>query len=492
MKKYILAIDQGTTSTRAIIFDKNQNVVKVSQKEINVFFPHPSWVEQDALEIWLSTLSVIAGVFADHEVSPEEIEAIGITNQRETTVIWDKTTGIPIYNAIVWQSRQTKDLVDKYRTLNIEDKVKEKTGLILDPYFSVSKINWLLDKVKGARDNKNLLFGTIDTWLLWRMTNGKVHATDVTNASRTSLFNIHTLTWDEELLKIFNVPSYLLPEVKDTSGVFGYISKEHFFGTECPITALVGDQQAALFGESCFEKGEIKNTYGTGGFILMNTGDKVVKSNNGLLSTVAWKIKDEVKYGLEGSIFVSGSLIQWLRDGLKVIKNASEANEIAKEVPDSNGVIIVPAFTGMGAPYWNQECQGTIFGLTRGSDYRHIVRAALDAMAYQSKDLVDLMADETGVEVKELKVDGGGSRNPLLLKFQADILNIPVVKCGQSETTALGACRLAGLATGFFTKNDFKDEIVERHEPNMSKEEIDRLYARWKQAVQCTLHFKNK
>lgn len=489
MKKYILAIDQGTTSTRAIVFDKNQNVVKVSQKEINVYFPHPSWVEQDASEIWLSTLAVIAGVFADHEVKPDEIEAIGITNQRETTIIWDKTTGIPIYNAIVWQSRQTNDLVDSYKARNFEDKVKEKTGLILDPYFSASKINWLLDKVDGARDNKNLLFGTVDTWLLWRMTNGKVHATDVTNASRTSLFNIHTLSWDEELLKLFNVPSYLLPEVKDTSGIFGYISKEHFFGVECPITALVGDQQAALFGESCFEKGEIKNTYGTGGFILMNTGDIPVKSDNGLLSTISWKIKDELKYGLEGSIFVSGSLIQWLRDGLKIISSAAETEAIARSVPDSNGVIIVPAFTGMGAPYWNQECNGSVLGLTRGCDKRHIVRAAVEAMAYQSKELVDLMSKETGVTIKELKVDGGASENKFLLEFQSNILNMPVVKCSQSETTALGACRLAGLATGFFTRDDFKDEITTRFEPTMSKEEIDKLYTRWKRAVETTLKF---
>ena len=489
MEKYILAIDQGTTSTRAILFDKNQNPVKVSQKEIQVFFPKPGWVEQDAGEIWLSTLAVIAGVFKDGEIKPEQVEAIGITNQRETTVVWDKTTGIPIYHAIVWQSRQTSDIVDKYKALGVEPTIKEKTGLILDPYFSATKIRWILDNVEAAKDNDDLIFGTVDTWLLWRLTGGKVHATDVTNASRTLLFNINTLDWDDELLKIFDIKRSMLPEIKSTSGVFGEVDKAHFFNHTCPITALVGDQQSALFGESCFEKGEIKNTYGTGGFMLINTGNKPVISNYGLLSTVAWKIKDEVKYALEGSIFVSGSLMQWERDGLHFFADASETEDIANSIEDSNGVIIVPAFTGMGAPYWNQNCRGAIFGLTRGTQDKHLVRAGLEAMAYQSKDLTVVMEKDLNEKVRELKVDGGAARNNYLLQFQSDILGIPVIKCKNSETTALGACRLAGLETGFYTMNDFKNEEFVEYNPSMSEEKRDELYARWKKAVDATLGF---
>ena len=489
MEKYILAIDQGTTSTRAILFDTNQKPVKVSQKEIQVFFPKPGWVEQDAGEIWLSTLAVIAGVFKDGEIKPEQVEAIGITNQRETTIVWDKNTGIPVYHAIVWQSRQTSDIVDKYKALGVEPLIKEKTGLILDPYFSATKIRWILDNVPGAKDNDNLIFGTVDTWLLWRLTAGKVHATDVTNASRTLLFNINTLDWDDELLKIFDIKRSMLPEIKATSGVFGEVDKVHFFNQSCPITALVGDQQSALFGESCFEKGEIKNTYGTGGFMLINTGDKPIISNYGLLSTVAWKIKDKVNYALEGSIFVSGSLIQWERDGLHFFDDAAKTEEIAKSVEDSNGVIIVPAFTGMGAPYWNQNCRGAIFGLTRGTTDKHLVRAALEAMAYQSKDLTEVMEKDLNEKVKELKVDGGAARNEYLLKFQSDILGIPVIKCKNSETTALGACRLAGLETGFYTMDDFINEEFSTYNPDMDEEKRDKLYARWKKAVEATLGF---
>ena len=489
MEKYILAIDQGTTSTRAILFDKNQKPVKVSQKEIQVFFPKPGWVEQDAGEIWLSTLAVIAGVFKDGEIKPEQVEAIGITNQRETTIVWDKNTGIPVYHAIVWQSRQTSDIVDKYKALGVESLIKEKTGLILDPYFSATKIRWILDNVPGAKDNDNLIFGTVDTWLLWRLTAGKVHATDVTNASRTLLFNINTLDWDDKLLKIFDIKRSMLPEIKATSGVFGEVDRVHFFNQSCPITALVGDQQSALFGESCFEKGEIKNTYGTGGFMLINTGDKPIISNYGLLSTVAWKIKDKVNYALEGSIFVSGSLIQWERDGLHFFDDAAKTEEIAKSVEDSNGVIIVPAFTGMGAPYWNQNCRGAIFGLTRGTTDKHLVRAALEAMAYQSKDLTEVMEKDLNEKVKELKVDGGAARNEYLLKFQSDILGIPVIKCKNSETTALGACRLAGLETGFYTMDDFINEEFSTYNPDMDEEKRDKLYARWKKAVEATLGF---
>ena len=489
MEKYILAIDQGTTSTRAILFDKNQKPVKISQKEIKVYFPKPSWVEQDASEIWLSTLAVISGVFRDGEIKPEQVESIGITNQRETTVVWDKTTGIPVYHAIVWQSRQTSDLVDKYKAQGIEPLIKEKTGLILDPYFSATKIRWILDNVEGAKDNDNLIFGTIDTWLLWRLTAGKVHATDVTNASRTLLFNINTLDWDDELLKIFDIKRSMLPEIKATSGVFGEIDEIHFFNQKCPITALVGDQQAALFGESCFEKGEIKNTYGTGGFMLVNTGDKPIISKNGLLSTVAWKINDDVKFALEGSIFISGSLIQWLRDELHFFDDAAKTEAIARSVEDSNGVMIVPAFTGLGAPYWNQNCRGAIFGLTRGANDAHITRAALEAMAYQSKDLVEVMQQDVNSKVKELKVDGGAAANKYLLEFQANILGIPVTKIKNSETTALGACRLAGLATGYFTMDDFKGQEFSITNPTMDENKRAELYALWKKAVNATLEF---
>lgn len=489
MKKYVIAIDQGTTSSRCIIFDENQKVVKMAQKEIENFFPHPGWVEQDANEIWLSVLSVLAQVFSDGQIKPDEIASIGITNQRETTVIWDKTTGIPAYRAIVWQSRQTSDIVQKLKDDGLEPMIKEKTGLVLDPYFSASKIKWIRDNVEGVKDNPNLIFGTIDTYLLWKLTNGEVHATDVTNASRTLLFNIHTLDWDEELLKIFDVPRTMLPEIKDTSGFFGYVDPRHFFNYTCPITAMVGDQQAALFGEGCFESGDIKNTYGTGGFILINTGDEEIISKNGLLTTVAWKIGDKVNYALEGSIFVSGSLIQWMRDGLEFFDDSSKTEAIANEVSDSNGVIIVPAFTGLGAPYWNDKCQGAIFGLTRGVTHKHMVRAALESLAYQSKDLVELMKADSGKTIRKLKVDGGASRNGYICQFQADILEMPVVKPLFAESTALGAARLSGLETGFFSMDDFKNEEAVTYTPNMDKDEVKRLYDRWLRAVKATIEF---
>ncbi len=489
MGKYVLTIDQGTSSSRCIIFDENQKAIKVAQKEIENFFPQAGWVEQDANEIWLSVLSCLAQVFSDGEVKPSEIVSIGITNQRETTIIWDKTTGLPVYHAIVWQSRQTSDIVNKLKEDGLEPLIKEKTGLLLDPYFSASKIKWIRDNVKGVKENPNLLFGTVDTWLLWRMTNGQVHATDVTNASRTLLFNIHTLDWDDELLKIFDIPRSYLPEIKDTSCEFGYIDARHFFNNTCPITCLVGDQQAALFGESCFDKGDIKNTYGTGGFMLINTGDKEIISQNGLLTTVAWKIKNEVKYALEGSIFVSGSLTQWLRDGLQLFKSASDTEAMAKEVEDSAGVIIVPAFVGLGAPYWNDECQGAIFGLTRGVNKCHIVRAALESQAYQSKDLLEVMQEDTKSKVKALKVDGGATANKYLLQFQADILGIPVLKPTNPESTALGAARLAGLEVGYYSMKDFENTACEEYQANMSEEEVDRLYKRWLKAVKATQEF---
>jgi len=489
MEKYVLAIDQGTTSTRAIIFDEKQNVVKVAQKEVTNFFPHPGWVEQDANEIWLSTLSVIAQVFDGGQIRPDQIVSIGISNQRETTVVWDKNTGLPVYHAIVWQSRQTSEIVNKLKEEGLEPFIKEKTGLVLDPYFSASKIKWIRDNVPGVKENPDLLFGTIDTFLLWKFTCGEVHATDVTNASRTLLFNIHTLDWDEELLKIFDIPRSMLPEIKDTSGIFGNIDPRHFFNHSCPIASLVGDQQAALFGESCFEKGNVKNTYGTGGFILINTGDDVIISKHGLLSTVAWKIGDDVKYALEGSIFVSGSLIQWLRDEMKFIVSAKDSEELANTVEDSNGVIVVPAFTGLGAPYWNDQCKGAIFGLTRGTSRGHVARACIEAMAYQSKDLIRVMEEELNEKIEFIKVDGGASVNKMLVQFQSDILEIPVIRPLLPETTALGAARLAGLAVGYYRMEDFTTEDAQRYEPKMSHEEVEKHYERWLAAVDATLRF---
>ncbi|MBQ3962736.1 MAG: glycerol kinase GlpK [Erysipelotrichaceae bacterium] len=489
MEKYVLAIDQGTTSTRAIIFDSKQQVVKVAQKEITNFFPKPGWVEQDANEIWLSALAVMAQIFDGGQIKPEQVVSIGISNQRETTVVWDKETGLPVYHAIVWQSRQTSDIVSKFKEEGYEPMIKEKTGLVLDPYFSASKIKWIRDNVAGVKENPNLLFGTIDTFLLWKFTCGQVHATDVTNASRTLLFNIHTLNWDKELLDLFEVPESMLPEIKDTSGFFGYIDPRHFFNRTCPITALVGDQQAALFGESCFERSDVKNTYGTGGFILVNTGDEVIISKYGLLSTVAWKIGDEVKYALEGSIFVSGSLIQWLRDEMKFFIEAKESEELARSVTDAGGVVIVPAFTGLGAPYWNDRCKGAIFGLTRGSNRGHLARAAIEAMAYQSKDLVKVMETDLNEKIRHIKVDGGASVNKLLVQFQSDILEIPVIRPLLAETTALGAARLSGLAVDFYSMDDFKNENFQSYEPSMDHEEVERLYGRWQKAVKATQEF---
>ena len=489
MEKYVLAIDQGTTSTRAIIFDSKQQVVKVAQKEITNFFPKPGWVEQDANEIWLSTLAVMAQIFDGGQIKPEQVVSIGISNQRETTVVWDKKTGLPVYHAIVWQSRQTAQIVDKLKEEGKEPFIKEKTGLVLDPYFSASKIKWIRDNVEGVKENPNLLFGTIDTFLLWKFTCGQVHATDVTNASRTLLFNIHTLNWDKELLDLFEVPESMLPEIKDTSGFFGYIDPRHFFNRTCPITALVGDQQAALFGESCFEKSNVKNTYGTGGFILVNTGDEAIISKYGLLSTVAWKIGTEVKYALEGSIFVSGSLIQWLRDEMKFFIEAKDSEELARSVKDSDGVIIVPAFTGLGAPYWNDKCKGAIFGLTRGTNRGHLARASIEAMAFQSKDLIDVMEEDLNERIRFIKVDGGASVNKLLVQFQSDILEIPVIRPLLAETTALGAARLSGLAVDFYSMDDFKEESFERYEPSMEHEEVVKRYDRWVKAVKATQEF---
>ena len=488
MKKYILAIDQGTTSTRAILFDKNQQIINVAQKEFPNFFPKPGWVEQDANDIWKTTLEVINELFETKEYKPEEVESIGITNQRETTVLWDKTTGEPVYHAIVWQSRQTTEIINRYK--DKESLIRSKTGLVLDPYFSASKIKWIYENVEGVKDNPNILFGTVDTWLTWKLSNGKSHITDVTNASRTLLFNINTLNWDKELLDIFEIPASILPTIVDTSGHLAKVDPSNFFNQDIEIRSLVGDQQAALYGQSCFEEGSCKNTYGTGGFLLYNTGCKPLISKNGLLSTVAWKINDEVKYALEGSILVSGSLIQWLRDGLKIIKSAAETEEISKSIESTNGVYIVPAFTGLGAPYWDANARGSIFGLTRGTDSRHIVRAAIESQAYQSKDLIHVIEEEVGRKINNLKVDGGATANKFLLQFQADILEAPVLNNSFTEMTALGAARLAGIVSSFYYKEEFVHESLTEYKPVLSHDEVTKMYDMWKKAIRACQQYK--
>lgn len=483
--KYILAIDQGTTSTRAIIFDKEQNVIKSAQKELKNYFLEDGYVLADPGEIWLSTLSVIQELFYDGQIDAKDVVSIGISNQRETTIMWDKVTGKPVYDAIIWQSKQSSAIVERYKKLGCEEVIKEKTGLILDSYFSATKIRWIFENVEGVKDNPNILFGTVDTWLLYKLTGGKVHATDVTNASRTCLMNIHTLSWDDELLELFDIPKYILPSIKNTADDYGRVEEYYFFSNPCPINALVGDQQAALFGQSCFKKGESKNTYGTGGFLLVNTGDEIVKSKNGLLSTVAWRLSDDVKgisalsYALEGSIFVSGSLIQWLRDSLKIIDDANQTEMIARSVDSNGGVYIIPAFAGMGAPYWNEKAKGAIFGLTRGSDYRHIVRASLEAMTYQVKDLLLAIKSDFDFKIESLKVDGGASVNDFLLEFQSNILQIPVIRNKMKESTALGACRFAGLYANYYTIDDFKRDDVDIFEPSISNADANDLYEMW-------------
>ncbi len=494
-KNYILAIDEGTTSTRAIIFDHDSKVVAVAQKEFTQYFPKPGWVEQDANEVWLSVLAVMADVVTKAGISPNSVAAIGITNQRETTVVWDQETGLPIYHAIVWQSRQSSDICDELKEKGYDALIREKTGLKIDPYFSGTKIKWILDHVEGAREKAKagkLLFGTIDSFLMWKLTGNKVHATDYTNASRTLLYNIYDLKWDEELLKIMDVPSNMLPEVMDSSGIFGYTAPYHFFGYSVPIAGVAGDQQAALFGQACFEKGMVKNTYGTGGFLLMMTGE-AKKSDNGLLTTIAWGMDGKVEYALEGSIFVCGSAIQWLRDELKMLENAAESEALALAVEDTNGVYVVPAFVGLGAPYWDDKARGAIFGLTRGASKEHLVRATLESLAYQTKDVIDAMEKDSGIKLSSLKVDGGAVKNNFLMQFQSDILNIKVERPIVNETTALGAAYLAGLATGFWKdKQDIIDhyQIDRTFTPEMSEEEREEKYKGWEKAVKAARVFE--
>ncbi len=491
-KKYILALDQGTTSSRAIVFDHNGQICSVAQKEFTQYFPKPGWVEHDANEIWSSEASVIAEAITQIDINGLDIAAIGITNQRETTIVWDIDTEEPIYHAIVWQDRRTAEYCDKLKAQGLVDKVREKTGLIIDAYFSGTKIKWILDNVPGARKRAEmgkLRFGNVDSWLIWRLTRGTAHVTDVTNASRTMLFNINTLQWDDDLLKLLDIPRSMMPEVKSSSEVMAH-TKTTIFAHEVPIAGVAGDQQAALFGQMCTEPGSIKNTYGTGCFVMLNVGEKPVLSKNNLLTTVAWKIGDKVNYALEGSIYVGGSVVQWIRDGLGFIKSSSEIEELASTVPDSGGVYFVPALTGLAAPYWDPYARGLICGITRGTTRAHIARAALDGIAFQTYDIAKAMAKDMNAPLTELKVDGGASRNNLLMQFQANLLGINVVRPKITETTALGAAYLAGLAVGFWKNIDElkKQWQVERtFEPVKDSPEIEEAKKGWADAIQRTL-----
>ena len=491
-KKYILALDQGTTSSRAIVFDHNGQICSVAQKEFTQYFPKPGWVEHDANEIWSSEASVIAEAITQIDINGLDIAAIGITNQRETTIVWDIDTEEPIYHAIVWQDRRTAEYCDKLKAQGLVDKVREKTGLIIDAYFSGTKIKWILDNVPGARKRAEmgkLRFGNVDSWLIWRLTRGTAHVTDVTNASRTMLFNINTLQWDDDLLKLLDIPRSMMPEVKSCSEVMAH-TKTTIFAHEVPIAGVAGDQQAALFGQMCIEPGSIKNTYGTGCFVMLNVGEKPVKSKNNLLTTVAWKIGDKVNYALEGSIYVGGSVVQWIRDGLGFINSSSEIEELASTVPDSGGVYFVPALTGLAAPYWDPYARGLICGITRGTTRAHIARAALDGIAFQTYDIAKAMAKDMNAPLTELKVDGGASRNNLLMQFQANLLGINVVRPKITETTALGAAYLAGLAVGFWKNVDElrKQWQVERtFEPVKDSPEIEEAKKGWADAIQRTL-----
>ena len=495
MQKYILALDQGTTSSRAIVFDHSGKICSVAQKEFTQHFPKPGWVEHDPNEIWSSEAAVIAEAISAIDINGLDIAAIGITNQRETTIVWDIDTEEPIYNAIVWQDRRTAEYCDKLKAQGLVDKVREKTGLIIDAYFSGTKIKWILDNVPGARERAEkgkLRFGNVDSWLVWRLTRGEVHCTDVTNASRTMLFNINTLQWDDDLLKLLDIPRSMMPEVKSSSEVYGH-TKTTIFAHEVPIAGIAGDQQSALFGQMCLTPGSIKNTYGTGCFVMLNIGDKPLLSKNNLLTTVAWKIGDEVKYALEGSIYVGGSVVQWLRDGLGFIKSSSEVEELASSVPDSGGVYFVPALTGLAAPYWDQYARGTIVGITRGTTRAHIARAALDGIAFQTYDIAQAMARDLGAPLTELKVDGGASRNNLLMQFQSNILGIPVVRPKITETTALGAAYLAGLAVGFWKNIDeikSQWQVERTFNPVPENEEIENAKKGWQDAIQRTLTHK--
>ena len=496
MEKYIMAIDQGTTSSRAIIFDKAGNHIGTSQKEFTQYFPEAGWVEHDSHEIWNSVQSVIAGAFIESGVKPDQIAGIGITNQRETTVVWDKETGLPIYHAIVWQSRQSAQIADELKEQGYADIFHEKTGLIIDSYFSATKIRWILDHVPGAQERAEkgeLLFGTIDSWLVYKLTDGKVHVTDYSNASRTMLFNINTLEWDQEILDILNIPREMLPKVVSNSEIYGLTKTYHFFGSKVPIAGMAGDQQAALFGQMAFEPGMVKNTYGTGSFIVMNTGNKPQLSKNNLLTTIGYGINGEINYALEGSVFVAGSAIQWLRDGLKLIDKASQSEAAALASKNEDEVYVVPAFVGLGAPYWDQDARGAVFGLTRGTTEKDFIKATLQGIAYQVRDILGAMQEDTGIDIPVLKVDGGATNNDYLMQFQADILNTPVQRAGDLETTALGAAFLAGLAVGYWQDFDEIKAVIKdgkRFEVQMDDKRRNKLYGGWQKAVAATRYFE--
>ena len=491
-EKYVMALDQGTTSARCIIYDKKGRQISAAQKEFRQIYPKAGWVEHSPMDIWSTQIGVAQEAMLKIDSSYKDIDSIGITNQRETTVVWDKNTGEPVYNAIVWQCRRTAEFCDSLVERGLEDFFRSRTGLLIDPYFSATKLRWILENVDGAYERAmrgELLFGTIETWLIWKLTDGKVHVTDYSNASRTMMFNIHSLEWDEDILKELNIPRCVLPEGRASSTVYGYTSPL-IFGGPIPIAGAAGDQQSALFGQTCFKKGEAKNTYGTGGFMLLNTGSEPIESKNGLLTTIAWGIGDEISYALEGSVFVSGATIQWLRDEVKLIENATQSEKLARMVEDTAGAYIVPAFTGLGAPYWDSYARGAIMGLTRGVNREHIVRAALESMAYQTRDLITSMEEDMGQSISKFKVDGGASENNFLLEFQADIMNMPVYRPRCIETTSLGAAYLAGLATGYWENTDdiLSNWQIERiFEPDMSDEKRKELLEGWHKAVSCVL-----
>jgi glycerol kinase len=495
MAKYVLALDQGTTSSRAIVFDHDGNNVAMVNKEFPQIYPKPGWVEHNPMDIWNSQIEVAKAVIEKAGITAADIVAVGITNQRETTIVWDKATGEPVYNAIVWQCRRTAPICDELKAKGWTDKIREKTGLVIDAYFSGTKIKWILDNVPGVRakaERGELLFGNVDTWLMWKLSGGKVHATDYSNASRTMLFNIHKLDWDDEILAELGIPRAMLPKPLPSSTVYGYTDKA-VFGAEVPIAGDAGDQQAALFGQACYKPGMAKNTYGTGCFMLMNTGEKAVPSKSGLLTTIAWGINGRVEYALEGSIFITGAAVQWLRDELRIINNSAESEEYARKVPDTGGVYLVPAFVGLGAPYWDMYARGAIVGITRGTKREHIIRATLESICYQTRDVLEAMTSDSGINLTALKVDGGAVANDFLMQFQADILGVPVHRPKVTETTALGAAYLAGLAVGFWANQDeiaAKWQMDKEFSPSMSPEQRAKLYRGWKRAVERALKWE--
>lgn len=490
--KFILALDQGTTSSRAIIFDHSGSIVTVAQKEFTQYFPYAGWVEHDPEEIWSSQFSVMAEVLAKSGIPTDQLAAIGITNQRETTIVWDRATGKPICNAIVWQDRRTAEYCDALKEQGHEDMIRQKTGLVIDAYFSATKVKWILDNVKGARDaaaNGQLAFGTVDSWLIWKLTGGKRHITDVSNASRTMLLNIHSGEWDNDLLELFDIPRLLLPEVRSSSEEYG-TTDTGVLHASIPIAGIAGDQQAALFGQMCTQPGMVKNTYGTGCFMLMNTGDKAVASSNNLLTTIAWKLQDKIEYALEGSIFIAGAVVQWLRDGLQIIRSSSEVEGLATQVNDTNGVYMVPAFAGLGAPHWNQHARGSLYGITRGTTNAHIARAALESIAYQTTDVLKAMEADAGIGIRELRVDGGATINNILMQFQSDVLQVDVVRPKIYETTALGAAYLAGLATGYWASIEEIQQqwqVDAKFSPAMKPDIVTELQKGWHRAVRATI-----